>query len=164
MTHACVAWLVHVWYDSCKCNMTRLCVQWRMHETAHSWVIAPIHVWDASFLCDMTHPHVTWLVHTWHDSIMCDVTHTCVTWFIYLWHERIHVTRLIHKYIPTPGFFPLTKKAVAQGRNVVISSFPIHTSARIYLSLSFFFGADMGGSSLKIWEASPWKRRVMSLW
>jgi len=101
------------------------------------------------FTCDMTHLCVSWLIHMRHASFICDMTHAYMTRIIYLWHELIHVSRLIHTYIPTLFFIP-GKKAVTQGQKVFIfccSNLHICT----YLSFSLFVVLA------QIWEAPSLK-------
>jgi len=47
VTHSCVMWPTHMWYDSFICGMT------------HSYVTWPIHIWNHSFTWDIIHSYVT---------------------------------------------------------------------------------------------------------
>jgi len=97
MTHLCVTWRIHTWYDACICDMTHSYVTWLIHmlhdafiwDMTHSYVTWFIHMLYDSFMCymthsygethfirDMTHSHVTWLNHMWHDSSICYMTHS----------------------------------------------------------------------------------------
>ena len=106
----------------------------------------------------MPHSYMTCLIHMWHASFIYDMTRTCVKSLIYLWHDLIHVTWLIHKYIPTNFFInhthPRTHNHTTDKKNWhrttthSFSSVPIDTSARLP-AFTFCCGADMGGTLLK---------------
>ena len=123
----------------------------------HSYVKWLIHIWHHSFICDMPDSYVKWLIHMSHDSFI-------VTSRICLWHELIHVTWLIHLYIPTHFFINHSpsrarkyapRKIIAQNHNTFIlccSNWHICTHPYI----PFFFW-------VQIWEAACWKRPVRDL-
>jgi len=87
-------WLIQMWHDTCKGDMT------------HSSVTCLIQVWHDSFIW------VTWLIYVWHARycalFRCDIGHSSVTWLlqvtwlIQVWHDWfIWVTWFIHSVART---------------------------------------------------------------
>ena len=90
-------WLIHVWHDSLRWDMTHSCARSLIH-TWHDLFMCMtrfIHVRHDSFTRDMTHVCVTGLyrvslthsyvircIHVWHDAFTRDLTHSCVTCLI----------------------------------------------------------------------------------
>jgi len=70
-------WLVHTWYVSFICHMTRLHVTWLIYMwhdlcsscTACMWLL---HI-------NLMPCGTTWLMHMWHDSFISDMTLLCVS-------------------------------------------------------------------------------------
>jgi len=164
-THLCVTLIIHVWHDS------SICVIWLIHmrhdsficDMTHPYLTWLIHMWHDSFICDMTHSYVSWLIHMWHDSCTWDMTHSYVTWLMHVWHHSFICD--MNSFIPHDSsihtfllmFFSRQKKQWHRANMVSTSSFPIYTSALIYLSPSYFFFLT------QIWEAPPWKRPTINL-
>jgi len=76
-----VTWLINLWYDLSKCDMT------------HQFVVWLIQMWHDSSICDMTYPNVTWLVW-WHASSI--IQNTCFVWGSAMINLKKKVKHLSH--------------------------------------------------------------------
>ena len=75
-------WLIHLWHDFLRCDMTPLGATWLIHVQHDSFTRDMTHscVQHDLFTCNMTHARVTWPMYAWQDSIVCH-------WLIHMWND-----------------------------------------------------------------------------
>jgi len=92
-THSYVTWHIHIWHDSCICDMAHAYETWLMHMGHDSCILNMTHSYDKIWLIHVWHDsydekerHVRHR-SLWHDSCICDMTYSYRIWLIYMGYD-----------------------------------------------------------------------------